>query len=79
MPENPGTNKNQSASVPGTRVLAQAAKRGPSGFPTHDKVSKRKEEKRWYEKGTLELNPPRVVKESLSLWKLSISMSRGQE
>lgn len=43
MPENPGMNRNQPACLPGTRVLAQAAKRGPTlALPLGDKVSTRK-------------------------------------
>lgn len=41
MPENPGMNKNQPASLLGTRVLAQAAKRAPTlVFPLDDKKGK---------------------------------------
>lgn len=45
MPENPGTHENQPARLPGTGVLAQAAKRGPTlTFPLDDKVSKEERE-----------------------------------
>lgn len=44
MPENPGTHENQPARLPGTGVLARAAKRGPTlAFPLDDKVSEKKE------------------------------------
>lgn len=43
MPENPGTHKNQPARLPGTRVLAQSAKTGPTlAFPLDDKGSQKK-------------------------------------
>lgn len=64
MPENPGTHENQPARLPGTGVLARAAKRGPTlAFPLGDKVSEKKRGEMWFKKGTIELNAPRAVNE----------------
>lgn len=63
MPENPGMSKNPPACLPGTRVLALAAKRGPTlALPLGDKVSERKMGEVWCKKETVELNSCRIVK-----------------
>lgn len=58
----PRHEQDQPASLPGTGMLAPAAERGPPALPLDDKVSKRKGEEMWCKKGTVDLNPPRVVK-----------------